>query len=303
MDALRQLPRLRDRLLGVLERFVDQLSRRPVVGQRAARELQGDDRVHQTLLGAIVQVPLDPPAGLVGSLDDPAPRCGELGAALGVRDRGRDELREPRHACLGIRTDGVRVLEGRDDDAPGTAGDDDRGGHRRAGARLEQALAAVDGQAGIDVQRGIGDAIAGDHGRRPVILVAQEPGRVRVEQLTDLDRDGLEQLGGVATLGDEGRHAAQCRLLVGEHPVVRDVARGGVDEAALGERPRRPLQPADDAVGPQEAVHEVAQVSAAARAPGSRPASSRGRRGARNPATGARAARGRCSPASARRRG
>ena len=140
MDALRQLPRLRDRLVSVLERFVDQLRRRPVVGQRAARELERDDRVHEPLLGAVVQVALDPAARIVGGLDDPAPRCRELGGALGVRDRGCDQLGELRDARLGVRMDGFRTLEGRDDDSPDTAGDDDRGGDRGARAQLAQAL-------------------------------------------------------------------------------------------------------------------------------------------------------------------
>ena len=83
--------------------------------------------------------------------------------------------------------------------------------------------------AGTDVQRGIGRAVAGDDGRGPVVLVAQQPRRVGVEQLTDLDRDGLEQVGGIVALGDERRDATQRRLLVGEHAVLRDVARGGVD--------------------------------------------------------------------------
>ena len=141
MDALRQLPHLRDRLLGVLERFVDQLRGRPVVGERAARELERDDRVHEPLLGAVVQVPLDPPARLVGGLDDPAPRCRELGGALGVRDRGRDQLGELRDARLRVRMDGFRALEGGDDDAPDTAGDDDRGGDRGARAQLARGSA------------------------------------------------------------------------------------------------------------------------------------------------------------------
>jgi hypothetical protein len=41
----------------------------------------------QSLLGAVVQVALDPAPGVVGGGDDPGPGRGELGAAVGVRDR------------------------------------------------------------------------------------------------------------------------------------------------------------------------------------------------------------------------
>ena len=64
-----------------------------------------------------------------------------------------------------------------------------------------------------------------------------------------------------------------------------------------GSAPCRPLQPADDAVGPQVAVHEVAHVCARPRASGARPASTRDRQDARTPATDARAARAPCSRA------
>ena len=66
--------------------------------RRAQLQRQRD----QPLLGAIVQVPLDPPAGLVGGGYDPGPRGNYLGLCLcylglcpGVRDRGRHQLSEP----------------------------------------------------------------------------------------------------------------------------------------------------------------------------------------------------------------
>jgi hypothetical protein len=59
-------------------------------------------------------------------------------------------------------------------------------------------------------------AVAGDDRCRPVLLVAQQARHVGLEQLTDLHRDSLEQVGGVVALGDARGHATQCRLLADE---------------------------------------------------------------------------------------
>src|SRR5947209_3240400 len=54
----------------------------------------------EPLLRAIVQIPLDPSASLVGGATTRARRA-ELGAAFSVRDRGGDQLRELLHAGFG----------------------------------------------------------------------------------------------------------------------------------------------------------------------------------------------------------
>jgi hypothetical protein len=69
------------------------------------RELQRDHGVHEALLRAVVQIAHHPSAFLGGGGDDPSARCRELGAAVGVGDRGRDELGEVRDALLGVRRD------------------------------------------------------------------------------------------------------------------------------------------------------------------------------------------------------
>jgi hypothetical protein len=46
------------------------------------------------LLGPVVQIPLDPSAGVVRGGDDPCPRCGQLAARFCVGDRGGDQLGE-----------------------------------------------------------------------------------------------------------------------------------------------------------------------------------------------------------------
>ena len=70
---------------------------------RGLRRAQLQRQRDQPLLGAVVQVPLDPPARLVGGGDDPRPRGGHLGLCPGVRDRGRDQLGEPGQPRLGVR--------------------------------------------------------------------------------------------------------------------------------------------------------------------------------------------------------
>jgi hypothetical protein len=65
---------------------------------RAQREAERD----QALLGAVVQVAFDAAPGLVGSGDDPRAGGGELGAAVGVGDRGADGLGEAGHALFSV---------------------------------------------------------------------------------------------------------------------------------------------------------------------------------------------------------
>ncbi len=52
--------------------------------RRGLRDAQLEDEGDQALLGAVVQVSLDAPAGLVGGGDDPGARGAELGVELGV---------------------------------------------------------------------------------------------------------------------------------------------------------------------------------------------------------------------------
>jgi hypothetical protein len=54
------------------------------------------------LLGSVVQIALDAPAGGVGGGHDPGPRCGERGLDLGVGDGGGDQLGEPGQPRLGV---------------------------------------------------------------------------------------------------------------------------------------------------------------------------------------------------------
>ncbi|GAB3849662.1 hypothetical protein [Dactylosporangium cerinum] len=54
------------------------------------------------MLGAIMQIALEPAAGVVSGGDDPGARRGQLRPAVGVGDRGRDEFREVSQARLSL---------------------------------------------------------------------------------------------------------------------------------------------------------------------------------------------------------
>jgi hypothetical protein len=90
---------------GVLAQLVQRADRlgdgtvelRPVLRRhRRLRRAQPEAKGQEPLLGAVVQVPLHPPAGLVGGGDDPRAGGGEFGVQLGVvegdGELGGDEL-------------------------------------------------------------------------------------------------------------------------------------------------------------------------------------------------------------------
>ena len=82
----------------------------------------------EALLDAVVQIALDPPPRLVGRRDDTRAGGGQLGATLGVRDRGGHELREAGQARLGVGRQRPRLGGRRDDGPPEAVLDDDRRG-------------------------------------------------------------------------------------------------------------------------------------------------------------------------------
>ena len=87
-------------------------------GLRGARlQGQGD----QALLGAVVQIPLEASAGLVGGGHDPRPGGGQLRLRLGVRDCGGDQLGEAGQPGLGVRRQRLH-LRGHRGHAPPTTG-------------------------------------------------------------------------------------------------------------------------------------------------------------------------------------
>ena len=94
-----------------VERLGEQRLRpRGVLAQRPLRELERDDRVDQALLGAVVEVAHDAPARLVARGEHAGAGGRELIAAVGVGDRGAEQLREMGEAFLRVGGRHVRAL-------------------------------------------------------------------------------------------------------------------------------------------------------------------------------------------------
>ncbi len=137
MDAARQLAQVVERLREALPDVRQLFGELVVVGRGhrlRARELERQR--HQALLDAVVEVALEAPARLVGGGDQPGARGHQLGAGLGVRDRGFEQLREPGHPLFGVGRRRVLALPARRDQPPQPALDDDRGRDARAQASL-----------------------------------------------------------------------------------------------------------------------------------------------------------------------
>ena len=108
-----------------------------IILERAACQLQRDDRVDQALLGPVVQIANHPSALLVGRRHDPRPRRRQVRPRLDVRDRGSDQLR-------GLRRADPRCAPGRRSPSvhpgrhhtPDVAVDEDRGARPRSGSGI-----------------------------------------------------------------------------------------------------------------------------------------------------------------------
>jgi hypothetical protein len=92
MQPARQLAQLGEHRAQVLDAALKR--RRGGRLGRPRRELQRQRKRDQTLLGAVVEVALDPPSGVVGGGDDPRARLLELDPRIDVGDRLRDQLGE-----------------------------------------------------------------------------------------------------------------------------------------------------------------------------------------------------------------
>ena len=95
MDAAGQLAQLRE----AAAEFVLGLGQDLPRGLRVAVELRGDHAQlerhrDEALLGAVVQVALEPHAFGVADLDEARPRCGQLLVGVGIGQGLRDELGE-----------------------------------------------------------------------------------------------------------------------------------------------------------------------------------------------------------------
>ena len=133
MDAARELAQLLEALGELLAGLVQDLrGGRRVVRDARPREAHLERDGDEPLLGAVVEVALEAPAGGVAGLDDARARGGQLVARVGARERERDELGEALEALLGVRGERLLALGRGDQQAPHAARDDDgRGDDRR----------------------------------------------------------------------------------------------------------------------------------------------------------------------------
>ena len=102
VDAARQLAQLVERARELGLRLDEQAE--DVVGaalERALGEPQLQRERDEALLGAVVEVALQPAALGVAGLDDARARGGQLVVRIGVRERLRDEVGEVAQALLG----------------------------------------------------------------------------------------------------------------------------------------------------------------------------------------------------------
>ncbi len=99
-------------------------------------------------------------------------------------------------------------------------------------------------------------APAGDRRRCAVAEEDVQYRKVGIEEQPDRLSDGREDLAGGRLLRDEYRHPAQRRLLLGQRAANGHIPRDAVEDAQLRQRARVPLEPANRAVGADEAALE-----------------------------------------------
>ena len=260
-----------------------QLRVQPVVldGHRRLDRPQFEPERHDALLRPVVQIPLEPSSGLIRRGDDADPRRGELGAGLGVENRGGHQIGEIHHARLGFG--GHRLLLCRADDqgAPGSAVDGDGSADTRDQAASMQSPRRRPGRVAVVVHPGRGagtehvrrHAVAGqremftdnefavgvgvargDHDAFVTRFVAHQGDVFHPESAGQLgDRHRID-VGRIGPPGHQRGHPAQRRLLLGKR-AHRDVAvlelasgllagalQGGVDLLAVAGSGEKRLQ-------------------------------------------------------------
>ena len=234
MDAARELAQLRERDRELLADLVDG-AREPAVRQPRLEHPQVEREADELLLGAVVQVALDPPARVVGGLDDPQPRDPQLlhpRAQLGLqalvvdrqrggRGGGGDELR--RGVELGVVDDRRHAHALALDRGPRAAG---------AGVgQLDRAAGVVDedlalGQPVGDVQRAVAEPLGQHLAHRPALgdARAQQPAGERAQRGADALQRGDR---------DDRRRAARAGTARRRRP-----GRAPTDRRAARRRPR-----------------------------------------------------------------
>ena len=129
MDAAGDLAQVLHRSGELVRDLADLRLELTLVGRHhGLREAQLQAERDQALLGPVVQVPLNPPPGVIRGRYDPRPRGGQLGPALGVPDRRGQKIGKVGHPVGGAgRKRPARRPRGHY--APQAALDDDRASH------------------------------------------------------------------------------------------------------------------------------------------------------------------------------
>ena len=217
--------------------------------------LQGER--NQALLRPVVQIPLQTPAGVVGSRHDPRPGCGEIRPGLRVRDGHGHQFGEVGQARLGVGRKWLCAKRTHHGHAPFPTVDDDR---RRSGPHATPVSRHCHPRAG-SAHRPMSIARRIRRGPR----AARRSRRVHTETVRRVGREAhaptplspLRTRGGRSSLRDRGRDASQRRLPL-SGPVRLEAACVGLGRPGPGEPGQRVRHQRDE----QEHAdhHPVAQV-------------------------------------------
>ncbi len=252
--------------------------------ERALHEAQLQGERDEALLGAVVEVALQPPALGVARFDDARARGRELVVRVRVGERLRDEVGEVAEASLRARRERALVERGRDERAPQPARELDRSGDARAipvraqvdcdrAARVLRIRDAVRLAGAVHLDEGgvlapeldhraDGEeqaaelAPASEHADRGGRVVADERGGGHAQRARRFLHDLAEDARRVGLGDDERRDAPQRRLLV-RQSARRRLARGALG-GDRGQDHRRQGGHAEEHLRREQAVRERA---------------------------------------------
>ena len=266
-DPVGQLAQL---LVAVPHLFEPLREERPqlwIVGsKRTLGELQRHDGMDEPLLRSVVQIAHDAAPRFVRLAEKAHSRGGQLIPAVGIRDRGVQQLGELRDPRFGVGGWRVRAAPVRDDHAPRPAFHDD--GRLHGGAHPEL-LRDVGAPAHLPAGQKLARCrpTVGHLRDLVAVHVAAQDDSVSAEQRRGLGSDRVEDGGRRRALGDEGRDPSQRRLLVGEAAkVVVDLRLRYCGGDQLGERRQALLDLLRRRGGQHEAAREHAGVGGQRRA-------------------------------------
>ena len=234
MNAVRQLAHLLDRDRELRPGVPDRGGRPGSAGERQLLRLpQARGKCDQPLLGAVVEVPLDPPALGVGGADEPRARRDEAGGdgfPLGDRHReeqgregggGDEELDRERLARDRVAHERAELVSGLPD----------RDRHRDGDCERGAAAAEPERRPDQGREHQVGHGLLAAHGE----LAERDHGREREQRL---DRRRTAQVPpGPPRPGEGERQDDECAAEVAEQPCPPDPRQlAGLDHASEAQR-------------------------------------------------------------------